>query len=124
VIAKEKEGKYNEEKDFKSCKSLEVFCSSPWYLVVLLDVGYIAGLECFYIPSNNSRSPWIIRPAIAEIILIFRTHDKEEWRDYWQRVFDIRRIGKRWFLVILLTFPVLNILALLLSVLAGSRGVM
>ncbi|WP_457593965.1 CPBP family glutamic-type intramembrane protease, partial [Hydrogenimonas sp.] len=43
-----------------------------------------------------------------------------EWRDYWRRVFDIRRICKRWHLVLLLTFPVLNTLALLLSVLAGS----
>lgn len=59
-------------------------------------------------------------PAIAEIILIFRTHDKGQWRDYWHRVFGIRRISKKWFLVILLTFPALNAVAILISILAGS----
>ena len=59
-------------------------------------------------------------PAIAELILISRAHNKEEWRDYWQRVFDIRRISKIWLLVIFLTFPILNAIAILLSILSGS----
>jgi len=59
-------------------------------------------------------------PAIAEILLIFRACDGELRRDYWQRVFDIRRIGGRWHAVIWLTFPLLNIVAILLSVLTGD----
>ena len=87
-----------------------------WIWVILL------GWDVFTFPAIIFGALGLFGPAIAEIILISRTHDKEQWRDYWQRVFDIRRISKRWHLVIWLTFPVLNTLALLLSVLAGSSS--
>ncbi len=85
-----------------------------WMWVILL------GWNVFTFPAVILGALGLFGPAIAEIILISHTHDKEEWRDYWQRVFDIRRIGKRWHLVIWLTFPVLNAVAILLSVLTGS----
>ena len=85
-----------------------------WMWVILL------GWNVFTFPAIILGAFGLFGPAIAEIILISRTHDKEEWQDYWQRVFDIRRIGKRWHRVIWLAFPVLNTLTLLLSVLAGS----
>ncbi len=59
-------------------------------------------------------------PAIAELILISRTHDKEQWHDYWQRVFDVKRIGKRWLALIFLAFPALHLISIGLSVFAGS----
>lgn len=42
--------------------------------------------------------------AIAEVILIAHGRDKGQWRDYWQRVLDFRRISAGWYAVILLTF--------------------
>lgn len=86
-----------------------------WMWVILLD------WNVFTFPAILLGALGLIGPAFAEIILIYRTHDKEEWRDYWQRVFDIRRIGKRWHLVVWLTFPVLNAVALLLSTYTGSH---
>ena len=59
-------------------------------------------------------------PALAEIVLIYQAHDRSAWRDYWQRVFDVKRIGGRWHLAIWLIFPTVHGLALLLTVLAGS----
>jgi len=102
--------------------------TNPWrFFALALGISWFFWMWVILLSWNVFTSPAIIlgalglfSPAIAEIILISRTHDKEEWRDYWQRVFDIRRIGKRWHLVIWLTFPVLNTLALLLSVLTGS----
>ena len=85
-----------------------------WMWVILL------GWNVFTFPAIIFSALGLFGPAIAEIILISRTHDKEEWRDYWQRVFDIRRIKGKWLLVILLTFPVLNAVAILMSFLAGS----
>jgi len=85
-----------------------------WMWVILL------GWNVFTFPAILLGALGLFGPAFAEIILISRTHNKEQWRDYWQRVFDIRRIGKRWHLVIWLTFPLLNTLALLLSILSGS----
>ncbi len=58
-------------------------------------------------------------PAFAEIIILLHAHDRERWRDYWQRVFDIKRIGKKWHLVIWFTFPVINGIAILSSILIG-----
>jgi len=85
-----------------------------WMWIILLDWNVLT------FPAIILGAFGLFGPAIAEIILISRTHDKEQWRDYWQRVFDIRRIGKKWFLVILLIFPVLNAVAIFLSALTGS----
>ncbi|KAA0010611.1 MAG: methyltransferase domain-containing protein [Thermoplasmata archaeon] len=85
-----------------------------WMWVILL------GWNVFTFPAIILGALGLFGPAIAEIILISRTHDKEQWKDYWQRVFDIRRIKGKWFLVILLTFPVLNAIAILMSFLSGS----
>lgn len=59
-----------------------------WMWVVLL------GWNVWAFPAILLGAFGLFGPAIAEIILISRTRDKEQWRDYWHRVFDIRRIGK------------------------------
>jgi membrane protease YdiL (CAAX protease family) len=59
-------------------------------------------------------------PAMAEIILVFVLGSAHQRRDYWQRVFDVRRINLCWLAVVLLMFPVLNVIASLVSVAAGG----
>jgi len=59
-------------------------------------------------------------PAMAEIILIFGLGSRHQRRDYWHRVFDVRRISLGWCAVIFLMFPVLNAIATLLSGLTGG----
>ncbi len=86
-----------------------------WMWIILLD------WSVWTFPAIVFGALGLFGPAFAEIILISRTHEKEDWRDYWHRVFDIRRIGKRWHLVIWLTFPVLNAVSLLLSTYSGSH---
>ncbi len=108
-----------------SIKASEV---NPWrFFIVALGISWffwmwviLFGWNVFTFPAIIFGALGLFGPAFAEIILISRTRDKEQWRDYWQRVFDIRRIGKKWFWVILLTFPVLHTIAILLSVLTGS----
>lgn len=85
-----------------------------WVWVILLD------WNVWTFPAVLFGALGLFGPALAEIILIYRMHDKEQWRDYWQRVFDIRLIGIKWHAVIWLTFPVLNAIAVLISVLTGS----
>jgi len=85
-----------------------------WMWVVLLD------WNVWKFPAIIFGALGLLGPAIAEIMLISRTHDKEQWRDYWERVFDVKRIGKKWFFVILLIFPVVHAIAILLSILSGS----
>jgi len=85
-----------------------------WGWVILL------GWNVWTFPSMLLGGLGLFGPALAEIILILRTGSEELRRDYWQRVFDLRRIGKKWHLVIWLTFPVINAVAILLGVLSGS----
>ena len=83
-----------------------------WMWIILLN------LNVWSFPAILFGAFGLFGPAIAEIILISRTRELR-W-DCWQRIFDIRRIGRRWHVVIWLTFPVLNAVAILLSILSGS----
>jgi len=64
----------------------------------------------------------VIGPAVTGIAFTYLTRNREGRRDYWKRVIDIKRIGARWWLVILLFTPVLNGLAALLDVITGGGG--
>lgn len=61
-------------------------------------------------------------PALAGIGLTYLTEGWEGRRDYWRRVVDFRRIGGRWYAVVLLTFPLLLALAALLNALSGGEA--
>ncbi len=104
--------------------------TNPWrFFILALGISWffwlwiiVSGWNVWSFPAVIPGALGLFGPALAEIALIFRAHDKDQWRDYWQRVFDIRRIGGRWHLAIWLTFPAVNALAAALSVLAGSPG--
>jgi len=61
-------------------------------------------------------------PMVTGIAFTYLTRDKEGRRDYWKRVIDFKRIGLKWFLVILLFVPAMHIVAALLDVLIGGGG--
>ncbi len=64
----------------------------------------------------------VLGPMVAGIGLTYLSYDQEDRRDYWRRVIDFKRIGVKWYLVILLFAPALNILAALLDILLGGSG--
>jgi len=49
-------------------------------------------------------------PTVAGILVIGRTFDLEQQRDFVRRLFGFRRIGARWYALILLLFPLLALL--------------
>lgn len=61
-------------------------------------------------------------PMITGITFTYLTKDKEGRQDYWKRVRDFKRIPGKWYLVIFLFVPLLNILAALLDVINGGNG--
>ncbi len=63
----------------------------------------------------------LVGPALAEIILLSREHDREKWKDYWQRIFDIRRINIKWFILIIILFPTVNAVSILLAKMTGDE---
>jgi membrane protease YdiL (CAAX protease family) len=63
-----------------------------------------------------------VGPMMVGIALTYLTREREYQREYWQRVFDFKRIRPGWLAVTLLTVPVLTTLAVLLNWLAGGTG--
>jgi uncharacterized protein len=51
-------------------------------------------------------------PSLAGVLMLYRTRTPEQRRDFWRRVVNFRQIGPRWWLVIVLTFPLLALIAI------------
>ena len=64
----------------------------------------------------------MIGPMIMGITFTYLTRDKEGRHDYWKRVRDFKRIPGKWYLVIFLFVPILNVLAALLDAVSGGGG--
>lgn len=61
-------------------------------------------------------------PLVMGIAFTMLTKTKTGQRDYWLRIIDVRRIGLKWWLTLLLLVPVLNGLSALIDVLFGGTG--
>jgi membrane protease YdiL (CAAX protease family) len=59
-------------------------------------------------------------PSTTGILFTYLTRDRDGRRDFWRRVVDVRRIGWRWGLVILLVFPVAHGIAMVTYSLMGG----
>jgi membrane protease YdiL (CAAX protease family) len=87
-----------------------------WIIVILLGIsfetpmGLVLGLL------------GLLGPMVAGLTSIYVAHGKETRRDYWRRLVDVKRIGSRWYLVILLFVPVLFALAVAFDMLFGGTG--
>jgi len=57
----------------------------------------------------------VFGPGIAGIIMTYREQGKEGGRDFWRRVFDFRRISLKWYLLILLIYPILHLIAITIN---------
>ncbi len=103
--------------------------TNPWqYFALALGLSWFFWFWIIVFHWNIWKIPGIIfgalglfGPAIAELILISRSDDRQLWKDYLQRLFDIRRIGWKWLLIIIITFPLINGLSLLLCYLTDGH---
>lgn len=57
----------------------------------------------------------LLGPMLGGIGFTYATGTAGDWRDYWLRVFDVRRIPARWYAIILLFAPVLFTIVVLLD---------
>lgn len=64
----------------------------------------------------------VLGPMVTGIGFTYLTKNKAGRRDYWLRIIDVRRIGLRWWLVLLCFVPLLNALAALIDVVLGGTG--
>jgi membrane protease YdiL (CAAX protease family) len=64
-----------------------------------------------------------VMPTLVTLYLLIRYSDIFERKDYWERLFDLKRIPKGWYLVIFLTVPALTIISGILDKVLGGVGV-
>ena len=87
------------------------------FFAIAVGFSWLFWMPAAFIDQNIMNSPWIILlyagglgPALAGIILTYLNKDPLFRRDYWSRVFNIKRIGGLWYLVIFLAYPIINML--------------
>jgi membrane protease YdiL (CAAX protease family) len=59
-------------------------------------------------------------PSTMGIVFIYLTHDHQGRCGFWKQVIDLRRIGWRWLVIIVLAFPVVNAVTCLVYTLLGG----
>ena len=63
-----------------------------------------------------------VGPPLAATLLTYWLHGQEGWREFWRRVFQVRRIRGGWWLAILFVPPFVAALAALGDRLLGGQG--
>jgi membrane protease YdiL (CAAX protease family) len=94
---------------------------SPWiFFLIAIGFSWLFWVPAAFIDEDIMNSSWVILlylggigPAVGGILLTYLSHDREYQKEYWQRVFNPKRIGGIWYCVVLLAYPALTLLILL-----------
>ena len=62
----------------------------------------------------------VFGPGLAAIILSYRSKNQDEIKDFWHRMFDLRRIRVEWVGLILILWPILHGIAILITWILGG----
>ena len=93
----------------------------PWfYLLLAYGLAWLFWLPVVWARQDYQNSPLLLAlvlvgtfgPGIAGIIMVYREFGKDGRCDYWHRVFDFRRISFKWYVLILLLFPVMHLVSI------------
>ena len=95
--------------------------TSPWpYFILALGWSWLFWITVVLTGMDISVTPGIVLfviglfgPAVSAILLTCLTGDKQERREYWNRLISFKRIGPRWYAIIILIAPVYSVLAIL-----------
>jgi membrane protease YdiL (CAAX protease family) len=85
------------------------------YFLIAIGFSWLFWIPAAFLDVNIPGSPWVfllyiggIGPAVGGILLTYLNKEKESYKEYWRRVFDVKRIGAIWYLVILLAYPLMT----------------
>lgn len=81
-----------------------------WFFVALTGANAMTDIEAGTVVLLGG-----FGPSIAAIIFIWRRKDRAYQAEFWQRVFDVRRIKLLWFIPILLLYPLSVLIAFIIS---------
>jgi membrane protease YdiL (CAAX protease family) len=63
-----------------------------------------------------------VMPTLVALLLLYIRGSHQMRRDYWQRLIDFKSISIIWYLVILLTVPILTAIGIVLDMILGGTG--
>jgi membrane protease YdiL (CAAX protease family) len=95
---------------------------STWlFFIIAFGLSWLFWIPAAFVEENVLESSWVILlylgglgPPVAGIALTYLNKDKSYQKEYWQRVLNPKRIGGKWYLVILLGYPILAFLVALI----------
>jgi len=96
----------------------------PWlYLLVAYGVTWVFWIPIALTRQDYQTSPFLLAmvflgvfgPGMAGIVMTYREKGKDGGRDFWRRVFDFRRVSLKWYVLILLLFPALHLIAIAIN---------
>ena len=97
---------------------IKINSKSPWFFFLLaLGISWLFWIPATFVEKNILETSWVILlylgglgPPVAGIALTYLNKDKRYQKEYWQRVLNPKRIGGKWYLVILAGYPILVLL--------------
>lgn len=101
----------------------------PWlYLLLAYGLAWLLWIPVALTGRDYQSSPLLLLvmfagvfgPGLAGIFLTYAREGKEGRRDFWQRAFDPRRIRPRWYVLIVVLWPVLHGVRIGVSRLLGA----
>jgi len=101
----------------------------PWlYLVLAYAFAWVFWIPVAWTKQDYQSSPLLLvavlagvfGPGLAAIILVHLHEDRAARRDFWRRVLDPRRIRPIWYLIAVLLWPTLHLIAIAANALLGG----
>lgn len=87
------------------------------FFAIAIGFSWLFWVPATFVDQNIINSFWVILlyigglgPALGGIILTYLSKDPKVRKEYWSRVFNIKRIGGLWYLVIFFAYPILTVL--------------
>jgi len=102
----------------------------PWlYLVLAYAFAWVFWIPISWTRQDYQSSPLLVTallagvfgPGLAAIILVYLRGDRAERQDFWRRVLDPRRIRPEWYLIVIVLWPALHLVAIALNALLGGQ---
>jgi len=60
-------------------------------------------------------------PSLIGIIMMFATYSKDDRKEYFRRSYQVKRISVKWWIFILLIFPVIYAVTVLVTIISGAK---
>lgn len=96
----------------------------PWrYLLLAYGLTWIFWIPVALTRQDYQASPILLAvmflgvfgPGMAGILMTYREQGREGRSDFWRRVVDFRRINIKWYVLILLLFPILHLISIAIN---------